>query len=80
MSANTIVVSTEMSDLKKYFDDKFIIAGTSNRQLQRGLKKGIETVDSDDVQRRNDLAREWIKSECARRKVGGKILELIDKT
>jgi len=78
MSAHTAVISTEMSDLKKHFDDKFIIAGTSHRQLQNGLERVIETDETSETQLRKNLAREWIETECARPTVGTKILRVIN--
>jgi glycosyltransferase involved in cell wall biosynthesis len=77
MSAGKPIVSTNMSDLGTHFDDKLIIAGTSNDDLYDGLVETVEAVRDGRDLSVDGRAQQWIRDECSKSAVGQKLLGLV---
>ncbi len=76
MSAGSIVVSTDMSDLRNRFSDKLVISEKSGEELSKVLTSVI--IGEEDFQQKRCQSQKWVKEECSYTTVGNKILGLIN--
>lgn len=77
LSAGSIVVSTDMSDLRRCLDDELVVAGKSQgalvAELERMSQRGV-----DEYEDYGSRGQTWIRNNCSQDAVSEKVNQVID--
>jgi len=69
MSAERVVVSTDMSDLAEALDDQLVIGGRSTDELRSTMTETIEQYRADKIDT-GSHARDWVEANCTHEHAG----------
>jgi glycosyltransferase involved in cell wall biosynthesis len=77
LSAGSVVVSTDMSDLRRCLDDELVVAGKSQGELVAELER-IHRRGVDEYEEYGFRGQTWIRNNCSQGAVSEKVNRVID--
>ncbi|WP_144924304.1 glycosyltransferase [Halorubrum salsamenti] len=75
LSSETIIITTDMADLKSEMSDVLIIDGKSPESLSKTLDHALK-MDENSINRQKNNGQQWIRDHCDHKKIGQDIIRL----